>query len=164
MKQKRTLFAATGIPSLFLIFGVLCLSVLSLLTLGSSRSALSSARLSMEQTEQYYNACETASDQIAQIQNCLVNYYKSASGEDDYYTAVDRLSNEISGITVDAEEHTVQFFCEFSDTQELSVKLQILYPSTKEDTFLDILEWKTATTDTWNPDNSQVLYNKQEEQ
>lgn len=158
MKQKKTLFAATGIPSLFLIFGVLCLAVLALLTLGNSRSALSSARLSMEQTEQYYKACQTASDRVSQIQDCLVSYYKNSAGEDAYYTAVDRLSNEISEVTVDAAEHTVQFTCEFSDTQELSVKLQILYPSTEEDTFLDILEWKTEVTDTWSPDNSQNLY------
>lgn len=158
MKQKKTLFAATGIPSLFLIFGVLCLAVLALLTLGNSRSALSSARLSMEQTEQYYKACQTASDQVSKIQDYLVSYYKNSAGEDAYYTAVDRLSNEISGVTVDTAEHTVQFTCEFSDTQELSVKLQILYPSTEEDTFLDILEWKTEVTDTWSPDNSQNLY------
>lgn len=158
MKQKKTLFAATGIPSLFLIFGVLCLAVLALLTLGNSRSALSSARLSMEQTKQYYKACQTASDQVSQIQDCLVSYYKNSAGEDAYYTAVDRLSNEISEVTVDTAEHTVQFTCEFSDTQELSVKLQILYPSTEEDTFLDILEWKTEVTDTWSPDNSLNLY------
>ena len=158
MKQKKTLFAATGIPSLFLIFGVLCLAVLALLTLGNSRSALSSARLSMKQTEQYYKACQTASDQVSKIQDCLVSYYKNSAGEDAYYTAVDRLSNEISEVTVDTAEHTVQFTCEFSDTQELSVKLQILYPSTEEDTFLDILEWKTEVTDTWSPDNSQNLY------
>lgn len=158
MKQKKTLFAATGIPSLFLIFGVLCLAVLALLTLGNSRSALSSARLSMEQTEQYYKACQTASEQISQIQDCLVSYYKNSAGEDAYYTAVDRLTNEISGVTVDTAEHTVQFTCEFSDTQELSVKLQILCPSTEEDTFLDILEWKTEVTDTWSPDNSLNLY------
>lgn len=158
MKQKKTLFAATGIPSLFLIFGVLCLAVLALLTLGNSRSALSSARLSMEQTEQYYKACQTASDQVSQIQDCLVSYYKNSAGEDAYYTAVDRLSKEISEVTVDTAEHTVQFTCEFSDTQELSVKLQILYPSTEEDTFLDILEWKTEVTDTWSPDNSLNLY------
>ena len=158
MKQKKTLFAATGIPSLFLIFGVLCLAVLALLTLGNSRSALSSARLSMEQTEQYYKACQTASDQVSKIQDYLVSYYKNSAGEDAYYTAVDRLTNEISGVTVDTAEHTVQFTCEFSDTQELSVKLQILCPSTEEDTFLDILEWKTEVTDTWSPDNSQNLY------
>lgn len=158
MKQKKTLFAATGIPSLFLIFGVLCLAVLALLTLGNSRSALSSARLSMEQTEQYYKACQTASDQVSKIQDYLVSYYKNSAGEDAYYTAVDKLTNEISGVTVDTAEHTVQFTCEFSDTQELSVKLQILCPSTEEDTFLDILEWKTEVTDTWSPDNSQNLY------
>ena len=156
MKQKKTLFAATGIPSLFLIFGVLCLAVLALLTLGNSCSALSSARLSMEQ--QYYKACQTTSDQVSKIQDYLVSYYKNSAGEDAYYTAVDRLTNEISGVTVDTAEHTVQFTCEFSDTQELSVKLQILYPSTEEDTFLDILEWKTEVTDTWSPDNSQNLY------
>ena len=161
MKQKRTLLAATGIPSLFLIFGVLCLAVLALLTLGSSRSALSSARLSMEQTEQYYNACQAASDQITQIQNCLANYCKNTSGEDDYYyAAVNRLSDEISGLTVDASEHIIQFSCEFSDTQTLSVRLQILYPSTGNDSFLDVLEWKTEVTDTWKPDNSQNLYTK----
>ena len=112
----------------------------------------------MEQTEQYYKACQTASDQVSQIQDCLVSYYKKSAGEDAYYTAVDRLSNEISEVTVDTAEHTVQFTCEFSGTQELSVKLQILYPSTEENTFLDILEWKTEVTDTWSPDNSQNLY------
>ena len=126
MKQKKTLFAATGIPSLFLIFGVLCLAVLALLTLGNSRSALSSARLSMEQTEQYYKACQTASDQVSQIQDCLVSYYKNSAGEDAYYTAVDRLSNEISEVTVDTAEHTVQFTCEFSDTCLLNFRSCIL--------------------------------------
>ena len=56
MKQKHTFFVTVGIPSLFLIFSVLCLCVLALLTLGSSRSGLNTARYSMEQTEKYYNA------------------------------------------------------------------------------------------------------------
>ena len=54
MKQKHTFFVTVGIPSLFLIFSVLCLCVLALLTLGSSRSSLNTARHSMEQTENYY--------------------------------------------------------------------------------------------------------------
>ena len=60
MKQKHTFFVTVGIPSLFLIFSVLCLCVLALLTLGSSRSGLNTARYSMEQTEKYYNACSKA--------------------------------------------------------------------------------------------------------
>ena len=68
MKQKHTFFVTVGIPSLFLIFSVLCLAVLSLLTLGNSRSELSTARNSMQQTEDYYNACSQASTVINEIQ------------------------------------------------------------------------------------------------
>ena len=52
MKHDRTFFAATGIPSLFLIFSVLCLAVLSLLTLGKSRDELQAANFAIQQTEQ----------------------------------------------------------------------------------------------------------------
>ena len=49
MNDHNSFFTATGIPSLFLIFSVLCLAVLSLLTLGNSRSELSTARNSIQQ-------------------------------------------------------------------------------------------------------------------
>ena len=54
MKHDRTFFAATGIPSLFLIFSVLCLAVLSLLTLGKSRDELLAANYTIQQTDLYY--------------------------------------------------------------------------------------------------------------
>ena len=71
MNDHNSFFTATGIPSLFLIFSVLCLAVLSLLTLGNSRSELSTARNSMQQTEDYYNACSQASTVISEIQTEL---------------------------------------------------------------------------------------------
>ena len=40
MKEKNHLFSATGIPSLFLIFGVLMLVILSLLGYGTSRQSV----------------------------------------------------------------------------------------------------------------------------
>ena len=46
MKEKNHLFSATGIPSLFLIFGVLMLVILSLLGYGTSRQDLRSSSLS----------------------------------------------------------------------------------------------------------------------
>lgn len=76
MKDHNSFFTATGIPSLFLIFSVLCLAVLSLLTLGNSRSELSTARNSMQQTEDYYNACSQASTVINEIQTELTDAYR----------------------------------------------------------------------------------------
>ena len=46
MKQKHTFFVTVGIPSLFLIFSVLCLCVLALLTLNRSRTGMSSPTFS----------------------------------------------------------------------------------------------------------------------
>ena len=67
MKQKHTFFVTVGIPSLFLIFSVLCLCVLALLTLSSSRTSLTTARHSMEQTEKYYSACSEATERVAAV-------------------------------------------------------------------------------------------------
>lgn len=162
MNRKRNLFSATGIPSLFLIFAVLCLAVLSLLTLGTSRSSLNSASLSMEQTRRYYEACQKASDTVVQIQKFLSDYYRHSSGQEDYFSTSGQISSDISGITFGEKDRTVSFSCAFSDTQELSVKLQILYPEDADSTYVKILEWKTETTGTWNPDTTQNLYTRQE--
>ena len=71
MKQKHTFFVTVGIPSLFLIFSVLCLCVLALLTLGSSRSSLNTARHSMKQTENYYTGCASATETVSEIRDDL---------------------------------------------------------------------------------------------
>ena len=84
MKDHNSFFTATGIPSLFLIFSVLCLAVLSLLTLGNSRSELSTARNSMQQTEDYYNACSQASTVISEIQTELTDAYQQATDQKNY--------------------------------------------------------------------------------
>ena len=89
MKDHNSFFTATGIPSLFLIFSVLCLAVLSLLTLGNSRSELSTARNSMQQTEDYYNACSQASTVINEIQTELTDAYRQATDQKNYLALVD---------------------------------------------------------------------------
>ena len=60
MNKKRTSFLSIGIPSMCVIFSVLCLVILALLTLGTSRQDLQTSRLSLDQTTAYYTACSTA--------------------------------------------------------------------------------------------------------
>lgn len=45
-----------------------------------------------------------------------------------------------------------------SDTQELSVKLKVLYPSSDTEPFIEILQWKTGNTASWTPDTHQPVY------
>ena len=158
MKQNHSFFTATGIPSLFLIFSVLCLAVLSLLTLGTSRSELNLARQSMQQTEDYYTACSQTSTLLTEFQTQLQAAYQKADDQSDFFLLVKRLSAEFSDGTFDSKEQTLLLHEKISDTQQLTVKLKILYPASDREPFIQILEWKTDSTASWNPDTSQSVY------
>ena len=134
MKQKHTFFVTVGIPSLFLIFSVLCLCVLALLTLGSSRSSLNTARHSMEQTENYYTGCADATETVSEIRDDLEQYRRKTSDETGYFSM---------GI---------------SETQQLSVVLEIFYPQKKSSSAYQILQWNTELTGSWQPDNHQNVF------
>lgn len=158
MKQKHTFFVTVGIPSLFLIFSVLCLCVLSLLTLGSARTSLDTARYSMEQTENYYSACSKATETISKIRSSLTQYADSAADEAEYFSRAASLADDQNTFTWDSSEHTLSFSTDISDTQKLSVTLQVIYPKEGNPSTLEILEWSTEPASTWNPDNHQNVF------
>ncbi|MFQ9881098.1 MAG: hypothetical protein ACLRW4_22875 [Ruminococcus sp.] len=96
MKEKNHLFSATGIPSLFLIFGVLMLVILSLLGYGTSRQDLRASSLSLEQTSAYYNACSEAADFYSELVQTLEGFQDAGKNRDCILPARLRLS-ELTG-------------------------------------------------------------------
>ena len=179
MKEKNHLFSATGIPSLFLIFGVLMLVILSLLGYGTSRQDLRSSSLSLEQTSAYYNACSEAADFYSDLVQTLEGFQAQAKSESAYYQLVSDYLNSQENVKWDSEEHTDEYVKAFSDTQSLAVKVSIFWTvrtadSTASDTaasdtinagldmtssnIAGILSWNTVVTADWNPDNSQSVY------
>ena len=174
MKEKNHLFSATGIPSLFLIFGVLMLVILSLLGYGTSRQDLRASSLSLEQTSAYYNACSEAADFYSDLVQTLEGFQAQAKSESAYYQLVSDYLNSQENVKWDSEEHTAEYMNAFSDTQSLAVKVSVFWTdrtadSTASDTInagLDmtssniagILSWNTVVTADWNPDNSQSVY------
>lgn len=158
MKHNRTFFAATGIPSLFLIFSVLCFAVLSLLTLGKSRDELQAANFTVQRTDLYYKMCGKATETVTAIQKQLVSAYSQTSDDASYYLQAGQISDEIDGLKYDSSANVISFSEALSDTQKLSVKLKILYPSSDTEPFIEILQWKTDNTATWTPDTHQPVY------
>ena len=158
MKHDRTFFAATGIPSLFLIFSVLCLAVLSLLTLGKSRDELLAANYTIQQTDLYYKTCGKATETVTAIQNQLISAYRQTSDDVSYYSQAEQISDEIDGLQYDSSANIISFSEALSDTQELSVKLKVLYPLSDTEPFIEILQWKTDNTATWTPNTHQPVY------
>lgn len=158
MKHDRTFFAATGIPSLFLIFSVLCLAVLSLLTLGKSRDELQAANFAIQQTNLYYKTCGKATGTVTAIQKQLASDYSQVSDSDAYFSLAGQIPDEIDGLAYDSSANVISFSEALSDTQELSVKLKVLYPSSDTEPFIEILQWKTDNTASWTPDTHQPVY------
>ena len=179
MKEKNHLFSATGIPSLFLIFGVLMLVILSLLGYGTSRQDLRASSLSLEQTSAYYNACSEAADFYSELVQALEGFKAQAKTETAYYQLVSDYLNSQENVEWNSEEHTAEYVKAFSDTQSLAVKIAVfLTDCTADSTASDnvasdtinagldvtssniagILSWNTVVTADWNPDNSQSVY------
>ena len=127
MKEKNHLFSATGIPSLFLIFGVLMLVILSLLGYGTSRQDLRSSSLSLEQTSAYYNACSEAADFYSDLVQTWEGFQAQAKSESAYYQLVSDHLNSQENVKWDSEEHTAEYVKAFSDTQSLAVKIVVFW-------------------------------------
>ena len=149
MKEKNHLFSATGIPSLFLIFGVLMLVILSLLGYGTSRQDLRSSSLSLEQTSAYYNACSEAADFYSELVQTLEGFQTQAKSESAYYKLVSDYLNSQENVKWDSEEHTAEYMNAFSDTQSLAVKVSVFWTDrTADSTASDTVASDTAASDT----------------
>ena len=149
MKEKNHLFSATGIPSLFLIFGVLMLVILSLLGYGTSRQDLRASSLSLEQTSAYYNACSEAADFYSELVQTLEGFHEQEKTETAYYQLVSDYLNSQENVEWNSEEHTAEYVKAFSDTQSLAVKVSIFWTvRTADSTASDIAASDTAASDT----------------
>ena len=148
MKEKNHLFSATGIPSLFLIFGVLMLVILSLLGYGTSRQDLRSSSLSLEQTSAYYNACSEAADFYSELVQTLEGFQEQAKTETAYYQLVSDYLNSQENVKWDSEEHTAEYVKAFSDTQSLAVKIAVFWTDcTADSTASDNASSDNASSD-----------------
>ena len=149
MKEKNHLFSATGIPSLFLIFGVLMLVILSLLGYGTSRQDLRASSLSLEQTSAYYNACSEAADFYSDLVQTLEGFQAQVKSESSYYKLVSDYLNSQENVEWNSEEHTAEYVKAFSDTQSLAVKVSVFWTDrTADSTASDIAASDTAASDT----------------
>ena len=154
MKEKNHLFSATGIPSLFLIFGVLMLVILPLLGYGTSRQDLRSSSLSLEQTSAYYNVCSEAADFYSELVQTLEGFQAQAKSERAYYQLVSDYLNSQENVEWDSEEHTAEYMKAFSDTQSLAVKIAVfLTDCTADSTASDNAAFDNVASDNAASDN-----------
>lgn len=58
----------------------------------------------------------------------------------------------------DSTKHTLTFSTEISDTQQLCTVLEIFYPAKNNGSVLEIRQWNTDLTNSWDPDTRQNIF------
>lgn len=153
--KKQSSFVSMGITSLFLIFSVFGLVILSLLTYHTSRSDRAAASQSLAQTAAYYSACSHAADLYTELNTLLQENGASVSTDPEAICSLSLPEN----VLYDTELHRFTILCSVSETQELLVTLEL---SVSDDSApaLAISEWRTRAAGEWNPDLHQNVYQK----
>ena len=114
----------------------------------------------MEQTENYYTGCASATETVSEIRDDLEQYREKASDETRYFSMIQKLADTRNDLSWDSHSHTLSFSVGISETQQLSVVLEIFYPQKKSSSTYQILQWNTELTGSWQPDNHQNLLDR----
>ena len=131
--KKRREFSNFGFSTILLTFSMICIVTFSALAFVTANSDYKLSKRVADNNSSYYRACEKAWDEISQIDAILASAYDGSPDKAAYYEAIK---------TALSDNDTA---CTVSDTQTLTVKLDINYPVHRPDAFYKIKQWKLNT-------------------
>jgi hypothetical protein len=143
MKTKREFSINIGLPSIMLIFVVLCLVSFGVLSLVSANADRKLSQKVLDRQQEYYEASNEAQDMLASVDDSLHAAYKSAGSRDEYISLISDIP-------------TVYTY-DVGDIQTLRVVLSYLYPNTADEPLYQIMEWRVLTDDDLDYDTSLQL-------
>lgn len=157
--NKQTPFVNIGSSLLLVIFLILCLVTFATLSLSSARSDYSFSERAAERRTQYYQACNTAEDVLAQIDGILEKAVSSSSRDENWInnlnlTQIDDQEFVDIGLNIalDVENASISYQIPVNEKQNLEVKLALTDHKTK---YYQIEKWQLVNTG--SRENNQTL-------
>jgi hypothetical protein len=140
MENKREFSMNIGLPSIMLIFVVLCLVSFGVLSMVSANADRKLSQKVLERQKQYYEASNEANEMLAGVDDKLHAIYDTAGSRDEYISLISDIPTS--------------YTYEVGDIQYLQVTLSFLYPSSPSEPLYQIMEWKLVTEDDLDYDSS----------
>lgn len=164
MKRKKiSASLGVGSSSLLMIFIVLCLVVFAVLSLVSASADNRLSQKLAERTAAYYDACNTAEDILMEIDEQLAACAAEAGDEASYLALCrDTLAN--MGTWTDGTPPVLNYLVAVSEVHNLSVSLEILYPTAEHAERYRITGWVSEFSDQWEAERSMNLATLPEEE
>lgn len=154
--MKKTVYPVTntGSVSLLMIFIVLCLTVLSALSLSGALSEYQYSQKIAQHHADYYRASGSASKILKEIDQILALAH--TEHPDDYYRAAEQQLARLEGVEIDltSESPVVTYQIPVDDSQSLRVALALNAPDELEQGYYRITAWQEISSSEWNGDDS----------
>lgn len=166
MRRNHIPFIGVGIPSLLLIFLILCLSVFSVLSLSSAAADEKLSQKTADRTSEYYAASNAANDTLAVVDRILADSAVRASDRATYFAFIEATLSSVPDaiFSKDGENASIHWNTPVNESQVLSVGLSIPYPIREGEAFYTIKQWQVINTADWTPDQSQHVYRQSEKE
>ncbi|MDE7206216.1 MAG: hypothetical protein K2N90_03500 [Lachnospiraceae bacterium] len=133
MDRKREFTMNIGLPSIMLIFVVLCLISFGVLSLVSANADRKLSQKVLDRSAAYYNACNLAEEKLCEMDTALKKAYQENPDRTAYVSAISALPTE--------------FTFKISEIQYLEMTLSYLYPESADDPFYQLRSWRVVTRD-----------------
>ena len=128
-----------GSSSILVIFVILCLVSFATLSIVSANADYKLSNKVLTRSTAYYDACNQAELDLANLDKTLIQVYKNSSDEDAYFATVG--TNKSFAIPI-------------SDLQTLEISVSIQYPQADTDHFYHIDSWQVIVTKELEYDNT----------
>ncbi len=140
--ENKEFHINVGSSSILLIFVILCLVAFATLSIVSANADAKLSNKVAERTQAYYQAHNQATADVAQLDEALAQAFASCGNETEYYARVG---------------YHKSFTYPITDMQNLSVKVNILYPKQIGDTFYEITAWQVVTAGEVKYENNMIV-------
>ena len=140
MHNKTQFSINIGLPSILLIFVILCLVSFGVLSLVSANSDLQLSKKILARTTNYYETCNEVEEMLADVQQQLSDAYLNCDSEEIYWDKIQTIPCSYS--------------YKISELQELHISLRFIYPSDQNDVLHEIKAWQIITEDNIEYDES----------
>lgn len=175
MRNKKNPLMNTGLPSLLVIFIVLCLVTFAVLSYVSAVRDYSMAKKTAARTQLYYEADLAANECLTALDAGLRDVYEALpeKKEASFFASCqeklpDLLENlpelssakdaktQLPGCTVgqDGIIPLCTFYEALNDTQALMVELAVRFPEDDSSPCYEIRKWQTVSVGAWEIDDS----------
>ena len=144
-KENRG-FSNFGFSTILLSFVMICVVTFSALALVTANSDYKLSKKVAAKTVEYYAAQERAYERLAALDELFINCYFTSTGEDAYFGRIEAHSRDYGTFLTDGSEYYLLFEEPIAEDQHLSVKLKLKHPMTEDETFFEIVEWKSVYT------------------